>query len=286
MKNTVTRLRTLDARSWGKVLLVSGLLTLAAAVCGVAAAHSAVGAKVQLGLCLAVVQLGLSLLLWFPAARRLGVLIMLISVVHGGFVVVRAGTQGAQVLLPPPPGIRGLPLNLGNWRGIETQLDPETFVNAGALEAVSRLYTDRSGHVTKVLLALYTDPAAGVYHTPTNCYRSNGYTQLDTMTVPLQATPCPEIPVSLSTWEKKDDRVAVLYWYEMGKYTLFDRADWGVVRVELRGQRVWPPMYKVLLETPVAADAKERAHLLELAGSIRQWLGGLGTSKEAADAAP
>jgi EpsI family protein len=286
MKNTARRLEIYDARLWGKVFLVTALLTLAAvAVWGVAVAHSLRGGMTQLGLCFAVVQLGLSLLLLFPAAGRLGILIMLVSVVHGGFVALRAGTQPAEVLIPAPPGIHKLPLTLGVWRGEEGHLDPKLFVGAEAYDVVSRIYTDREGHTVSVLFALYVDPGAGVYHTPMNCYQSNGWTNRDQMRLPLQTPNRPEIPVSLSTWESKEDRVVVLYWYEMGEHTLFDRWDWGTVRIQLRGQKTWPPMYKVLLQTS-AKDSKDRARLLDVAGSIRKWLGELGASDQAAGGAP
>jgi len=294
MKNTVRRLGILDARLLGKVLLVSAILTLgASAAWGIAVVHSAESAKVQLGLCLAFAQLGLSLVLWFPAAGRLGILIMLVSAAHGGFVVVRAGTRPGQVRLPAR-SIHELPRTLGVWhgedperQGEEAEIHAKIFVGTGALDAVDRIYTDRSGHATSLFVALYDDPEAGVYHTPSNCYRSNGWTNIDDVPMPLEVPGRPTISVSLSTWESGDKRIQVLCWYEMGEHVLFDRRDWGLLQFKLRGQTIWPPMYKVLLQTQVLpGGGPATTRLLDLAGQVRGWLGELDAPAAAAEQAP
>ncbi len=44
-----------------------------------------------------------------------------------------------------------------------------------------------------------------------------------------------------------------MFWYRLGDYTLFERWDMGKVRWAMRGQKSWPPMVKVLLQTPTSA---------------------------------
>jgi EpsI family protein len=215
---------------------------------------------------------------------RLAILIALVVAVHCGFILVRAGTQPAQVALPTR-SIHELPRTLGTWHGEDAELDSKIFVGTAAHAAVDRTYTDRLGHSTSVFVALYDDPAAGVYHTPSNCYRQNGWTNISEVRIPLECPGRPTVSVSLSTWESSGQRVQVVCWYEMGEYVLFDRGDWGLLRLKLRGQTTWPPMYKVLLQAQ-ATDSLTSARLLELAGTLRAWLGELDTTPAPAGRAP
>ncbi|MGD0896519.1 MAG: exosortase-associated EpsI family protein [Thermoguttaceae bacterium] len=287
MKNTAMPLGITDARLWGKVLLATGLLTLGVSIVWSAMApKGVVFTSAQAGLTFAFMQLGLGLLLFCPAATRLGILIILVSVVHGGFIVVRAGTQPAEVILSGRT-IHELPLTLGPWQGEDTTLDPRTFAGTEAVEAVGRNYADRADHSTSVFLATYSDPRAGVYHSPMNCYQSSGWTNIDEVRLPLQAVGRPDILVSVSNWQQsKADPIIVLYWYEMGEDTFFGRGDWGLAQLwKLRGRKTWPPMYKVLLQTP-ASDPLARARLMDLAGSVRAWLGELDTTAAADHRSP
>jgi EpsI family protein len=215
---------------------------------------------------------------------RLTILIALVVSVHCGFILVRAGTRPAQVALPTR-SIHELPRTLGTWHGEDAELDSKIFVGTAARDVVDRTYADRSGHNTSVFVALYDDPAAGVYHTPANCYRANGWTNLSDVLMPLESAGRPTVSVSLSTWESGSQRVQVVCWYEMGEHVLFDRLDWGTIQFKLRGQTTWPPMYKVLLQAQVT-DSLTSARLLELAGSLRAWLGELTVTAEPAGRAP
>ena len=102
-----------------------------------------------------------------------------------------------------------------------------------------------------MLLASYSDPDAGLYHSPTNCYRSSGWRMVEDSKIE-RADPRRQPPqrVYLATWEKRGDSILVAYWYRLGDYTLFQRWDMFWVRLAMRGQATWPPMVKVLLQTP------------------------------------
>ena len=173
---------------------------------------------------------------------RLAIVIGIVLLVHGGFYIVRAGTRPPEMQVPER-SIRELPRQLGRWRGEDADLDPKIFTNSEADEAVNRIYQDRGDRKISAFVALYTDPAKGLYHSPTNCYRSNGYTMLSDVRVSLQTKDRPDIQVSLSTWELKGDRILVVYWYEVGEYTLFERLDLWTARWNFRGRQTWPPMF-------------------------------------------
>ena len=48
--------------------------------------------------------------------------------------------------------------------------------------------------------------------------------------------------------------------------------DMGKVRWALRGQKSWPPMIKVLLETSAADKYAARVRILDFAALIQTWL--------------
>ena len=97
-------------------------------------------------------------------------------------------------------------------------------MNTGANVTVERLYRDPDGAPAQaVLLATYNDPDAGVYHAPTNCYRSNGWRLVEDSKVDV---PVPGGPASGSAFRPGKTRTRPswsLYWYRLGDYTLFER---------------------------------------------------------------
>ena len=216
---------------------------------------------------------------------RIAIVISIVLVVHGGFYVVRAGTKPPEVLIPEK-SIHELPRQLGNWQGKDGELDPKIFARTGAYDAVDRFYADSSGNKISLFVALYTNPAEGVYHSATNCYRSSGWTMISETRLPLKTKGQSDISVSVSTWDSKGERILVLYWYELDKYTLFERIDLGKVRWALRGRTTWPPLYKVLLQTSAADPELAQGRLLDIASSVHEWLGTLAPPPETGDKNP
>ncbi len=196
-------------------------------------------------------------------------------------LVTCLGVQAMKSFLTLPPirqlslDISRLPIKLGEWRGEECKLDAETFDRTGADVAVNRQYRDDQDHSVTMLLALYrTDPDAGVYHAPTNCYRSNGWRLVSESTVEVPISKEASQRVDLSTWEKRGETILVMFWYRLGDYTLFERWDMGKVRWAMRGQKSWPPLVKVLLQTPTSRGDEfySKARIQEMAARIQTWL--------------
>ncbi len=182
-----------------------------------------------------------------------------------------------EVAMPPPPGLEAIARRFGTWSGTDEALGEEQFTRSEAQQAVARKYRDLTGHQISLLAAVYANPAHGLYHSPTNCYRSNGWTLLDQQRVALVTKTRPAISVSLATWEQKGERVLVLYWYEFGDHILFERGDLFPVQLSMVGRKRWPPTYKVLMETPASSTAQ--AQLLEFAGFVREAIGALAAAK-------
>jgi EpsI family protein len=197
------------------------------------------------------------------------------------------GAKKMEAFLKVPPisqlslDIRQFPLKLGGWQGDEVRLEgedarlhKEIFMNTGAKVTVDRLYHDSVGDPLKLYIATFDDPDAGVYHAPTNCYTSHGWRLLKEAKVDLPVRGGPDQRVSLSTWEKKNETILVVFWYRMGDYTLFERWDMGRVRLAMSGLKTWPPLVKVLLEmpTPHENDFQSQERIKDVAARIQKWL--------------
>ena len=191
-------------------------------------------------------------------------------------------SEGQHKVRPPAGDIGKLPMQFGNYRGENVELDPETFVRTGADVVVDRRYRDEMEPARDVSLhlAVFDDPETGVYHAPTNCYRSAGWRLLSEEFVPVPIAGQPDLVVKLTKWERKGEFVLVVFWYRFGDYTVYERFDLGKVRWAMRGQAVWPAMIKVLLQTGAADGFAARTRILDMAKSIHQWLSAWDVAKE------
>ena len=153
------------------------------------------------------------------------------------------------------------------------KLDDRSFNEAEVSSAVSRVYT-KENRAIKFLLCEYKDPSRGLYHNPMNCYHSQGFTLMgDAERLPLAAANRPDTELSVSTWTRNSEKVVVAYWYEVGDNTVFERHDLLDLQWAMRGKAHWPPMFKVLLESPASDTEQAKAELLDMARFVRQWLG-------------
>jgi EpsI family protein len=195
-------------------------------------------------------------------------------------LVTYMGVLGMKSFLKLPPiqqlslDIRELPMKLGEWQGEDQELDKATFDRTGADVAVRRAYHDAEDHSMSMLLASYSDPDAGLYHSPTNCYRSSGWRLVEDSKVNVTIPGAGPQQIYLGTWEKRGETILVAYWYRLGNYTLFQRWDMFWVRMAMRGQATWPPLVKVLLQTPyVGRDSYHcQARIKDMVVQVQQWL--------------
>jgi EpsI family protein len=182
-----------------------------------------------------------------------------------------------------PPGVqmpgwtfKDMPMQLGPWHGQPTKMDPEiegaTEATPGTIE--NREYRDQSGHAVSMHTAMFDKPGGGVYHTPINCYRANGWNHIATTREKLEVSDKLTIPVSLTTWEheKTQERIIVVYWYQLGEHVLFNRWDLGFkVRWSLRGRSQWPALIKVMLHIAAPDPDDAKSTILEFAKRVATW---------------
>jgi EpsI family protein len=210
---------------------------------------------------------------------RMGVVIGTLLTVQAGFWYV--GLMTHPNVVEPARSLEEFPMEValesGTWKGQTAKLDEQTFYYTEADFAVSRVYF-KDGRRLSFLLAEYNNPRAGLYHNPMNCYNSQGFTLVSGVEMrPLKARNRPETKVSLATWERKNvavsEKVMVVYWYEVGDYTMYERHDLLKTQWAMRGKRQWPVMFKVLLEMPVGESvSKTETDILNMAEYTREWL--------------
>jgi EpsI family protein len=205
-------------------------------------------------------------------ATRLFIVALLVALLSGLTYVVPAWLSPKSVE-PPARDFAKMPLQFGPWRGEEVQLDPDIFIATDATFVVERRYRDDENQIVSLHTALYDDPDRGVYHSPMNCYQSAGWEKVDDTPLQLQVGEGSSIRVSLTTWKLKGERVLVMYWYQLGEYILYDRYDLGSVRWRMAGQKTWPTLVKVLLQTPATNPENEAKDRIEsFAKYVYQWM--------------
>jgi EpsI family protein len=167
-----------------------------------------------------------------------------------------------------------MPIQLGQWHGQPTEMDPKitAATEAAPGTTTSRIYQDESGHAISMYGAMFSDPRGGVYHTPINCYRANGWQDTSETREDLEVSDELTIPVSVSTWEQKGERLLVVYWYQIGDHVLFGRWDLGLkIRWALRGRPKWPALIKVMLSIPASDPETAKPMILEFAKRVAAW---------------
>lgn len=218
-------------------------------------------------------------------AIRLFALTGAVLLVAGGAYELR-GTLRPTYARLPDWSLHDMPLVLGEWRGEKTTLDEELFRAIDAKEVSNRLYQNKRGGVVSVHTATFTEYDFGVQHNPVVCYRTNGWEVTDRQDVMLDVGDGKTIGVKLITWTRERRRVMTLYWYQLGDEIVFDRGDLAWARMKLWRQSTWPPLLKVLMETPAFSPADAQSDLTELAQRVYRWINGPHAEPPAAPEGP
>jgi hypothetical protein len=166
-----------------------------------------------------------------------------------------------------------LPLQLGNWRGEATKLDPEIAHGTGAQIVVDRLYQDDLRHSVAIHTAMFKEPSVGLTHTPRICYNAHGWRCVSEAYDTLQPVKGLTIPICVTRWEQYGNNIFVVYWYQAGTQVLFSRLDAGELRWKWRGHTQWPPVVKVMLQINIGEDQDDAKNaVMNLAEEIAKWL--------------
>lgn len=190
---------------------------------------------------------------------------------------------------PSKPLAINLPYQLGGWSGTKADLDPRIFNATEAKVAENRNYLDESGNAISLHIAYYDNPDAGVFHCPTNCYRCSGFQSREETKIALENVSPPR-NVWFTRWAREDHsgnaECFVVFWYDLGGTTLYDRFDLGLQRMRLGGRATWPPLVKVLIQGRMGLVSQdERERVLNFARQVDLWLAQQWSGDEAGAAA-
>lgn len=139
-----------------------------------------------------------------------------------------------------------VPLELGVWKGIDDQLDPDIASGTGAVDAIFRTYTNQQTGVKVSLILLY-GPATEVFiHAPEVCYTASGYDTLlgpDTRSVAFQGRDA-KAPFYAHTFGRgeggyREIQRVICSWFFNGK--------WSPVQANFKVMERVPGMYKLHL---------------------------------------
>jgi EpsI family protein len=162
-----------------------------------------------------------------------------------------------QVALPLEK-LNAIPMQIDSWQGRPSRLDPDLVAATGADATLHRMYENPQGLPVAMDVAVYTRYELQVPHDPALCYESNGWNIVRSYPFALGDNPHAQAPGRLMFCQRGPrERVIVLYWYQLGEEIVLDRAGMRRAQWKLRGRHEWPPLVKVMLQTP--CDGASRA---------------------------
>jgi EpsI family protein len=153
----------------------------------------------------------------------------------------------------PRIDLTAVPLELGPWKGQDTEIDPHIARATGADQVVTRRYVNQDTGSTLELILLY-GPAANVYiHAPELCYPTAGFAQVggpDMRPIPVGTAQAPFRSLVYAKGEGSQADLQEVYysWRYQGRWT----PDVGKQK---HFERI-PSMYKVHVARRVTAAEK------------------------------
>ena len=165
-----------------------------------------------------------------------------------------------------------MPKTFESWTcgDIDTKLDPRVFEAIGAEMVINRRYQQRQS-VVDVHSAVFLRYGVRTLHPPELCYQGIGYMLANMETVQIAEDSRGGHAASLLSLDKDGTRVYCLYWYQVGDSTFWDGDGQRRVVQSFRGQTVWPPMIKVMLQTTANSPEEATMRLKSLAALVYPW---------------
>lgn len=213
-------------------------------------------------------------------ATRLAIVIGLAMLVHLGYLYVRGRGMPTE-FRPLKRDLTEMPVRLGTWESEPVETNPRFEDILVANSVVDRRYKDPEGrtiilHANAVMQYFLT-----LRHHPTHCYTTHGARLIDQKHVELELPDGSSLPVDLLTLETEGQRILVLYWYQFGDKIIQDAAGQRRARWELYGQRTWPALIKVLLQTSALDMEAAQQRLSDFATLVYAWTKDINTDPDA-----
>ncbi len=204
-----------------------------------------------------------------PLFRRLWIIAGVLLLFQGGAFFLLQRAKSSEVR-PLTRNLSELPYDLGNWHGEDQKLNEETAKTVGARQSISRIYRNGSGRQISVHMGEWDSlKHPTLPHPPGICYPASGAEIIRQEEVEIGSTE--PITASLLVVERQGVQSLVLYWYCWDKLVCTTRGEACLARLKMIGSREWPPVVKVLLDSPVGPSESEAlTSVTELAAHIRE----------------
>lgn len=170
----------------------------------------------------------------------------------------------------PEMDINTLSDSLAGWTGKPVELDPEVVRFVGAGSHVSRVYYRGDEDPVSVYAAVWADQSIATDispHPPTVCYPNAGWTFERHKEVVLDGS----LPVMLLEFSRAGERIVTAHWYQMGDLQYVDRTSGRMQLSKLWGEKEWPPMVKVLLQTHASSIEEAESRLTLIAKEVNEF---------------
>lgn len=141
-----------------------------------------------------------------------------------------------------------LPMQLGDWKGDKTEIDPQIVARTGSNDLITRRYVNQTTGVALDVIVLH-GPASDIFiHTPTVCYPQAGFSPLGDVSERAIRGPDGKLTFRSAAFAKgdpgKEDRQEVYFsWRYNGRWQTTVNRPKEMERV--------PGMYKVQVARPI-----------------------------------
>ena len=203
-------------------------------------------------------------------SKRIGILIVTLLGIQIGTLTILRGFTAVEVILPQK-GLNSLPLEIGEWKGEDSELDPKVFPFLGTNHTVNRIYQGPKGRSFSVHTALWPDLESLLPHPPQACYTAAGWTLGEEKTVEITTPTAPPIKARLFSIKRENRKMKVLYWYRLGDNIYWNSNDAKIAQRALWGKQKVMAIMKSMIQIEYKNDDNAELLLREFAGHIYSW---------------
>ncbi|MHB0956077.1 MAG: exosortase-associated EpsI family protein [Pirellulaceae bacterium] len=196
-------------------------------------------------------------------------LVVIVAFGLGGLLLYRVSSADVR---PLNATFSELPMEIEDYVGEDREFDEEIARSVGAMDSVSRIYTNPSGVEISLHAASWNSLLQPTLpHPPTICYVASGAQIVDSRFVSVGKDE-PPVEARLLTIDRDGMKSLVLYWYRWDDKVCTTRSQATLARLALVGESAWPPVVKVMLETQCGLSADDALRsLTSFAAEVHDW---------------
>jgi hypothetical protein len=145
----------------------------------------------------------------------------------------------------------------------KNEQDPETLILTDTLDHTNRTYINpKTGQGIALHVAAWESLGKPtIPHPPQVCYVASGYSIADSQPIEIGEGDN-KVNARVLTMTRDGVNIYVLYWYRWDRFAVTTRWEATMARLKLIGQPEWPPVIKVMLETPYGAEPQRSLEAL------------------------